>query len=240
MDGIELPVETGNEAVKLVRALGAHRYVASRAHDIHAFVYEAARAAGEDALTARGGLDDGLAWAKRTIDSGKSGILDLGSKDPRLLRRAPDDELVRLLGLFWDHENAPRVRDALAERLRSIDATVHEGLPFDESREADVFPLLVDAGWELLPLRQLDEERHRGVIEAYGERVFFEGARFDEENAVPERTYLYELPALGDAELLHAVDEQGNLRAPLVLWAECEETYLDYLLRGITRSATKK
>ena len=72
-------------------------------------------------------------------------------------------------------------------------------------------PLLVDAGWELLPLAQLDPERHRGAMSAFGDGLSFESARFEEETAIPPLSHLYELPAIGPVELLQGVDPAGLL-----------------------------
>ena len=40
-----------------------------------------------------------------------------------------------------------------------------------------------------------------------------------------------------DAELLAALDEWGDLRAPFVLWTSGNETYVDYVLRGVRKVA---
>ncbi len=98
-----------------------------------------------------------------------------------------------------------------------------------------MFPILVDAGWELLPLAQLDFERHRGAIRSFDD---FEVARFDEESAVPSLVTLHELPLLGGVELLAPFDDETRItRAPFVLWQQGHETYLDYVLRGALRAA---
>jgi hypothetical protein len=225
--GYELGHRTGEELIRFVRALGQHRYVAGRLHLVHAFAIEAAGANEKIAQT----IPDALAWAERAL---KSGVIDLTSKDERLHRRASDAEVVAVLTAFWGSGSEP-VRARLRERLASIEALPDPTKPpFDESFEDDVFPVLVDAGWELLPLAQLDWERHRGAIQAFDD---FEVARFEEENAIPPIVTLHELPLLGGNELLHAFDDQGATRAPFVLWQQGNETYLDYVLRGVLRAS---
>ncbi len=224
MLGHEIGQRTGDELVRFVRALGQHRYVASRLHLVHAFAIDAAvEKDGE------GALGDAAAWAKRALGAG---VIDLDSKDERLYRRASDAELVAVVKAFWTEGSAP-VHEKLRARLAKIDVEVDEAKkPFDEEHEDDVFPVLVDAGWELLPLAKLDPERHKGAISAFDD---FEVARFEEENAVPPIVTLSELPVLGPTELCAAFDDEGRTRAPFVLWTEGHESYVDYVLRGVLK-----
>ena len=226
MIGFEIGTRTGEELVRFVRALGQHRYVASRLHLVHVFAVEAA--ADHPALA------DAATWAKRALGAG--GAIDLASKDERLFRRATDAELGAVLETLWGPADAAASAKArLRERLASIDASPDESIaPFDESREDDVFPVLVDAGWELLPIAQLDFERHKGAIQSFDD---FEVARFEEESAIPPTVHLYELPLLGGLELLAGIDEAGTSRAPFVLWHQGNETYVDYVLRGVLRAS---
>ena len=49
-----------------------------------------------------------------------------------------------------------------------------------------MFPVLVDAGWELLPLSARSiPERHKGAIGAFEDALAFDVAKFEEENALP-------------------------------------------------------
>lgn len=233
MIGCEIEAHTGDELVRFVRALGKHRYVAGRLHVVHAFAIEAAARA-----TADPALDEAAAWAARVLGSG---VVDLASKDERLFRRASDAELVAVLDAFWAAgERAVIARETLRARLSAIDVDLAAETardPFDEAREDDVFPVLIDAGWELLAIADFDAERHKGAIQAFGDQLAFEVARFEEENAVPKVVPLHELPLLGATELLAAFDDAGETRAPFVLWTEGNATYLDYLLRGVLRAA---
>lgn len=223
MYALPLGATSVDEALRAVRALGAHRYVAGRMLLVHALAAEAAE--GELA-----------AWAARVL--GAKGILDLASRDERLWRRCTEAEVASVLGAFWNpSESRERARQRLRERLAACDLAVPGGAPFDEAAEDEMHPVLVDAGWELLPLAALDPERHRGAIAAFGEPIVYESARFEEETAIPPPVTLLELPALGAVELLAGADDAGALTEPLVVWAEGDETYVDYVIRGVRRAA---
>lgn len=229
MIGVELEVLDAAAALRVVRALGAHRYVAGRLHLVHAFAFASASAAGA------AGLEEAAAWAARALSSG---VIDVASRDERLWRRATDGEVLAVLEAFWTPgEGAMAARRALEGWLARAELPIPESAPFDEAAEEDIHPLLVDAGWELLPLAQLDPERHKGAIGWFGDPIYFEAARFDEESAIPPTTYLHELPGIGPVELLRGVDENGQLAAPLVVWTEGNETYHEYVLAGVRRAA---
>lgn len=235
MIGYEIESATGDALVRLVRTLGQHRYVASRLHLVHVFAIDAAAHATPDVASTP--LGEAAAWASRLLDAG---VIDLDSKDERLHRKATDAELGFVLDAFWSPlpENAARrnaARARLFEHLAAIGISVEAALvPFDEAREEDTYPLLVDAGWELVPIPSLDRERHKGAIACFDD---FEVVRFEEESAVPPSVALHELPALGAVELLAAFDDDGELRAPFVVWSEGNETYVDYVLRGALKAA---
>jgi len=227
MEGIVLPVIDGDEAARLVRALGKHRYVAGRLIVVHALAIAAA--------------DPDDAWARELLATPG---LDLGSRDERLFASVDEERLAHVLGAFWGGDAASRA--AVHERLASwleraglpFPDSFEAASPFDESAEDEMFPVLVDAGWELLRLAELDPQRHAGAIGAYGDAITFESARFEEENAVPPRApYVQELPALGANELLRGVDPSGALVDRLHLFVEGEPIYQDYVTRGVLRAA---
>ena len=225
-----LPAQTGEAVGRAVRALGSHRYVAGHLHLVHAFVVDAAREAGPEATA---DLGDAMAWATATLADAS---IDASSRDERLWRRATDRELAATLATLWGAGPAcDRARDALERHLAAIGVTP-AGTPFDETAEEDIFPLLIDAGWELLPLAALDPERHKGVIQAFGDPLDFEVAKFEEASLGDAPAYLHELPALGPAELLLGAPG-GMLAEPLTVWTEGDDTYHDYILRGIERAA---
>jgi hypothetical protein len=241
MIAVELGVEHVEPALRLVRALGGHRYVAGRLHLVHAFAFEAI---GDDA---GGAIADARAWAKATLGmatgpgearTSRDGGLDPSSRDERLWRRSTDAEVVAVLDAFWTPgQRARAARDALRSLLDRHDLPVGDYPAFDEGAEGAIHPLAVDAGWELVPLHELDVERHRGAIAAFGDALAFESAVFEEETAIPVQTHLYELPALGPRELLDAARDDGSLTQPFVVWTQGNEVYLDYVLRGVRRAA---
>ncbi|HEY5240319.1 MAG TPA: hypothetical protein VIJ22_02595 [Polyangiaceae bacterium] len=227
MKAISVAATRVDEALRVVKALGSHRYVAGRLHLVHAFAFAAL--AGE-----RPGLDEARAWGRTVLASGA----DPASRDEALWRRSTDAELVAVLDAFWTPgEAALLAQRALVELLERHELGAPTHAPFDESAEDAMHPLLVDAGWELLPLAALDPQRHRGAMDAFDDALAFESARFEEETAIPPTAHLYELPALGAAELLRGADAEGTLAAPLVVWADGDETYLDYIVRGVRRAA---
>jgi hypothetical protein len=229
-----LPARAPEEIERLVRSLGSHRYVAGRLLLVHAFVF--------DALSDQGNEEgDPLAlarsWAGAVL---ADATVDRGSRDERLWRSATEREVGAALAGFWNGDpRSDRARAKLASHLEAISAPIpaREAPLFDESAEDETFPILIDAGWELLPLAALDAEKHRGAIEAFGDRFAFECAKPERaESGIPTSPPLQELPAIGAHELLHGA-EHGILRAPFVLWTEGSETYHDYVMRGVLRAA---
>jgi hypothetical protein len=230
MISIDLPVSTSVEAIRVARALGMHRYVAGRLVLVHALAIDAI-----DAPDSPQALAEALTWARGVL---RDPDVDAASKDPRLLRAATPDELVHVLEAFWTTgPRADRVQERLMNALASLELSPGTHPPFCADDEDDLHPILIDAGWELHPLCALDPERHRGAIEAFGEPILWEAARFEEENTIPAPQSLQELPAFGAVELLRGVDGDGKLLEPLVLWTEGNATYHDYVVRGVLRAA---
>jgi hypothetical protein len=225
-----LPVSTAAEAIRVARALGAHRYVAGRLVLVHALAFDAL-----DVPGASPALFESIAWAEKVLAAPD---IEADSKDERLFRSASPDEYVAVLEAFWTPgERGDRVHERLMNKLEAIGLLPGRHAPFDEGEEDEIHPILIDAGWELHPLSALDPERHKGAIEAFDEPILFEAARFEEENAIPPQRHLQELPAFGAVELLRGVDADGDLIEPLVVWTEGNATYHDYVLRGVLRAA---
>lgn len=227
MLGHEIGTPTRSELLRYLRALGKHRYVAGRLHQVHAFVFEAAGA--------RAGLEAAHGWAISLL----AADVDPASRDERLWRASSDDELVLAVEAMWTDT---AVSQRLAARLAEVDAVTSEIL-FDELAEESTFPVLIDAGWELVPLSQLDPERHAGVIralDAQDDGTDYEVACFEEQNRIPPEATLLELPLFGKRELLFAfADEAADAEtlAPFVVWASGHPVYLDYVLRGVAKVA---
>jgi hypothetical protein len=232
MIALDVPARDVTDVVQVLRALGSHRYVAGRTVLVHA----AAIVAAEDGLAMlapeQGSLlDEARAWAHATLAAPD---VDPSSRDERLWRRCTEREAAAALEALWTSKAA---RARLERWLEEAGLPVSDALPFDEETEDDVHPVLFDAGWELLPLTELDPARHQGAIAAYGDPVLFASARFNEESAIPRPVYLQELPAIGPVEILRGVDAAGLLVEPLVLWADGDRVYHDYVLRGVLRAA---
>jgi hypothetical protein len=229
MTPVDLPAGDVEALLRAVRALGAHRYVAGRTHAVHAFAIAAAHvAAGPPELS------DAAAWAEGVL---ADETVDVASRDERLVRACTDAELVAVLGAFLRTTSAPYAEDELLDWLERAELPLPETEAFDPATEEDIHPLLVDAGWELLPLATLDPERHKGAIQWFGEPIQFDAARFEEESAIPKPVYLQELPALGPLELVRWVDDAGGLTEDLTVWIEGNATYHEYVLAGVKRAA---
>jgi hypothetical protein len=228
---VDLPARSIDEVVRVVRALGKHRYVAGRLHMVHAFALEAAGRAPEPAPA----LSAAIEWAAAVL---ADETIEKDTRDPRLWRAASDEEVALVLEAFWrPGVGADMAAMQLMDRLESHGLEVASGDPFDERAEDDMHPVLIDAGWELLSLAGLDPTRHAGAIAAFGEPIDFEVARFEEESAYEPVPSLQELPALGAAELLRGADGDGDLSDTLTIWAQGHRTYHDYVLRGVARAA---
>jgi hypothetical protein len=198
-------------------------------HLVHAFAFASAAQEHADVLA------EGHRWAEERCGDAS---LDLASRDERLWRRSTDAEVAALLEAFWvPGERANHSRERLRRLLERHELPVPEHEPFDEANEDAVHPLLVDAGWELVSLSELDAERHRGAIAAFGQPIAFESAVFEEETSIPATAALYELPALGPVELLRGAGDDGALASSLLVWADGNPTYLDYVIRGVRRAA---
>jgi hypothetical protein len=227
MNAHELQVPDGEAAARVVRALGQHRYVGGRLHLVHAFAFRALDESPE--------LAEAIDWARGVMADAS---IDKASRDERLFRRSTETELAQILAAVWGTGAVrERTHARLREHLWAAELPVPDHAPFDEAREDETFPVLVDAGWELLPLAGLDAERHKGVIQSFGEPILWDAAIFEEQSRVEPAPYLQELPAFGPAELLAGARDDGTLAAPLPVWTSGPETYHGYVLRGVLRAA---
>ncbi len=227
MEAHELILVDGAAAARVVRALGQHRYVGGRLHMVHAFAFCALDDSDELALA--------LSWARGVMADAS---IDKASRDERLLRRSTEAELAHIVTAFWGKGPVrERAHARLREHLWAAEIPLPDHSPFDEAHEDTTFPVLVDAGWELLPLTALDPERHKGAIQSFGEPILWDAAVFEESNRAEPAPYLQELPAFGPAELLGGAQEDGALTAPLPIWTSGPEAYHGYVLRGVLRAA---
>ncbi len=229
MIAVSLGAARVDEALRVVRALGAHRYVAGRLVLGHALAFACVPETADDLL------GESRRWARELLAT--PGI-DAASRDERLWRRCSEAELAAVLDAFWTP--GPRryaAHRTLRDHLLRLDLPVPDHAPFDEAAEDAMHPLLFDAGWELVTLGALDPGRHRGAMDAFESALAFESAVFEEATAIPPRPHLVELPALGPVELLRGADDEGRLVEPLVAWADGHQTYVDYVVRGVRRAA---
>ena len=209
---------TMDEAAALLRALGRHRYVREVDHTIHWSV-----------LLALSDLASFAAKAgafRRTIADQPS--LELWSRDPSLWLPADIEEVLEALCAFWAQgEAAERARARLSELLSHSDLALPSHPPFRSDPEAPPHPELVLLDWELLPICELDPERHQGAIAA----MELAGEEVD----VSAPVYV-EGACLSVPELLEGAP-RGVLPQDFVVWADGAYSYVDYVFRGVARSA---
>jgi hypothetical protein len=207
MEARDLEVTDLDGVLRVIKALGAHRYVAAKKHFVHRLV----------------------------LGEGIPSDVDPASRDERLWKACTEAEVIAVLERFWKGDNS-EAKGKLLDDLERLDLPLPAADPFDESAEEDIHPVLIDCGWELVPFTELDPERHRGLIEYFEEPIHFESARFEEENAIPKITHLQELPVIGPRELLFGASD-GRLCESLVVWCDGNPTYHEYILKGVRRAA---
>jgi hypothetical protein len=207
-----------DEVASLLRALGKHRYVKEVDHRLHWTVDVA--------------LSDLPAFAAHAARFAQRRAaekdLDVASRDPSLWRKADVEEVISVLTAFWgpgDEVAArqKRLRDVFAE----VGFSIGEREAFHTDPEEPPFPELITLDWVLLPIDELDADRHRGVLEAL---------EFSEDEVSPSAPIHQEGPAIGAVELLEAAP-RGILEDELFFWSEGPYAYADYVFRGVAKAA---
>lgn len=218
MQAWAFPCADVDEVAALLKALNKHRYVQETEHRLH-WAVDAALAEHEPfGRHAR-------AFAERKR---RERELDPSSYDPTLWRVAPIEEVAEALRLFW---TPGAVASAAASRLRAL--IQHEGLPIPEREpfegDADFpdHPQLIQLSWRLLPICDLDIDRHAGALRALDDS----GEEVDVSAPVDQ-----EGPDLGVVELTEGVQE-GSLVSEFLVWADGSRVYSDYVFRGACKSA---
>jgi hypothetical protein len=212
------PCANADELGALLRALGKHRYLMETDHRLHWTVDEALAAHEPFAHHARQFAER----RKRERD------LDPSSYDPTLWRPASVDEIARALGLFWTP--GPAAQEAsvrLRALLEELGLPIPPREPFEGDPDFPDHPQLVQLSWRLLPICDLDPDRHAGALGALddcGEEVDV-SAPVDQEG-----------PDLGVLELTEGAPEGAPLSEFLV-WADGSRVYNDYVFRGACRAA---
>jgi hypothetical protein len=209
---------TADEVGRLLRAAGKHRYVRAVDHRLHWLVDAALADLTEFAPHA-------AAFEKRRRSEPD---LDVGSRDPSLWRAATVDEVVLALTSFWTPGGA-----ALAHRDRLIELAEASGLvtadhePFQCSPDDPPHPELVLLDWEVLPVEELDADRHAGALGAMEQA----GEEVDPSSPVYQEGPILALPELCDGAPL------GVLPDDFVLWSDGPYSYSDYVFRGVAKAA---
>jgi hypothetical protein len=209
---------TPEEVGALIRALGKHRYVAEVDHRIHWMVDAALSdlplfAPHAEAFSER---------REREPD------LDASSYDPSLWRSATADEVAAALSAFWSPEpeaNARRI--ALGAMLLAEGLPQAEHEPFEGDPESPPHPQMIQLSWRLLPVLELDAERHAGALAA------MEAA---EEEVDVQAPIDHEGPDLGVIELMGGAP-RGVLTSEFLVWADGPRSYSDYVFRGASKVA---
>jgi hypothetical protein len=217
MFGWSFAARTVDELARLLRALGKHRYLMDTDLRLHWSV-DAALADRESFF------EHAMAFNQRRAEQPE---LELGSRDPALWRPASVDQVIEALGCFWDPELGPDAGLRLQAALRTEGVAAADHEPFGSDADEVPHPELVLLDWVLLPVDQLDTERHAGALRAM---------EVAEEEVNPSEPIYVEGPTIAEPELL-AGAPRGVLPDDLVWWADGAYSYCDYVFRGVARSA---
>ncbi len=210
--------KTAEEVGRLVRVLGKHRYVSEVDHRIHWVLDAALR---DIPLFQR----HAEAFDQRRV---QEPTLELASRDPSLWRSASADDVALALEAFWTPSEEAEAR---AARLLTIITelgllpALHE--PFACPPDDPPHPELILLNWTLLPVDDLDPERHAGALAAMED---------SEDEAVPGEPIHQEGPILAAPELCLGA-HNGVLTGDFLVWADGPYSYSDYVLRGASKAA---
>ncbi len=219
MYGWSFAARTVDEVGLLLRALGKHRYLAEVDHRLH-WAVDATVAVVDP--TFEGAV---ARFAELRIEHPD---LDLRSRDPALWRAAPTDEVIAALAALWDPgARGERCRVALRQTLRDEGIGVSEHQPFQSDADEPPHPELVLLDWVLLPVDELDTERHAGALRAMADTG---------EDVNPSEPSHLEGPTLSEVELCDGCP-RGVLPTDFMVWADGPYRYCDYVFRGASRAA---
>ena len=210
--------KTADEVAALLRALGKHRYVREVEHRVH-WMIDAA-------------LADRLEFSvfASAYEAQRAGDLSLdpASYDDRNWRDASVDDVCAALAVFWSPGDAAKhARDRLRVLLLEHDLLLADRAPFQGDPESPAHPSLLQLSWTLLPICELDPDRHAGAIsamEAAGEEVD------------PSAPVDHEGPEIGARELCDGAP-RGVLVSDFLVWADGPISYSDYVFRGASKMA---
>ena len=209
---------TVDEVGALLRALGKHRYLREVDHRLHRLVDVVL--ADEPMFRPRAAELEAMRRADPDFD--------LSSYDPRLWRPASAEEVTEALAVFWSGTHrGRRAGDALLERLNALELPRPEHAPFGGDAEEAAHPQLVQLSWTLLPVVDLNPERHAGAL-----RAMLEAAEEVDVSAPVEQ----EGPDVGAIELARGAP-RGVLAGEFLVWSEGPYAYADYVFRGASKVA---
>ncbi len=206
------------EVAALLTALGKHRYVREVDHRVHR-VLDLCLA--DHPLFRRHAAE--LASLRRADPE-----FDLASRDPRLWRLASLEEIVEALTVFWSNSDASRLAQAaLRAQFHELGLEIAGRAPFASDPEEPEHPPLIELSWSLLPIVDLDAERHAGALGAMLEAA----EEVDVASPIEQ-----EGPELGAIELLEGAP-RGVLVGDFLVWSEPPYAYADYVFRGASKMA---
>jgi hypothetical protein len=209
---------TADEVARLVRALGKHRYLREADLRLHFLVDRSLVHLPDFAARA-------AAFQTRVRAEPD---LDLRSRDPSLWRPASADEVTAALTAFWTPDDAgQRARARLLASIAELDLGGHEHEPFASSPEEPPHPELVLLDWVLLPVDELDPDRHAGALGALEESG---------EEITPSAVVYQEASVIAASELARGAPN-GALTEDFVVWSEGPYPYADYVFRGASKAA---
>jgi hypothetical protein len=209
---------TVDEVAALLRALGRHRYVREADLRIHFAVDRAL--SGDPTFGPRAAAFE--ARRKREPE------LDLRSRDPSLWRPAPIDEVIAALTAFWTPDaSGLAARERLLDVLEELELDEADHEPFASPIEEPPHPELILLDWVLLPVDELDADRHAGALTALEESG---------EEINPSALVYQEGAVLSAAELVLGAPN-GALVEDFVVWSDGPYPYADYVFRGASKMA---
>jgi hypothetical protein len=209
---------TVDEVARVLRALGKHRYVREADLRLHWSVDEALA---DDARFA----PHAAAFRARLA---RDQDLDPSSRDPSLWRPAPLDDVLAALTVFWTPGEAQaRASERLLAAIARTGLPPAEHAPWSASPDDPPHPELVLLDWELLPVEELDTERHAGALSAMEDAG---------EEVSPSHAPSHEGPILAAPELTRGAPS-GLLPEEMFFWADGAYSYASYVFRGVARAA---
>ena len=136
--------------------------------------------------------------------------------------------MIAALTAFWTPDEAGlRARARLLDVIEELDLDEAEHEPFASPAEEPPHPELILLDWVLLPVDELDADRHAGVLTALAESG---------EEINPSAPIYQEATVLSATELVLGAPN-GALVADFLVWSDGPYPYADYVFRGASKMA---